>query len=166
MLLISEVQNVEASVCISVDTIGKYNDTLKISQFSLFSGYLGIGWPLGVGGEFSYRPSSVIGLTIGGNVPLPILFEFRSTISTGVSFAMEKIKSEGRQVGISASVIIFPPGIWDQTLYTVSFCLGTMPGSLPRFNWKFGCLIFLSEGKDFHKIHGGLPIVSVSWRIF
>ena len=160
--------NSYASVFPNVDSLTRNSDSLSSPLYHNYSGYIGIGWPLGVGAEFAYRPLSLLVFSIGGNIGVSFLSESnRTTVCIGLSLATEKIKLSGNQHSITASFIIFPVNhTGNMTLYTAGIFYGTMPGSSLQFNWKLGAMVFLKEGqKFFHPIYG-LPIVSISIKLF
>jgi hypothetical protein len=157
------------TINIKKDSVGRSSDSLQYLQYRRYAGYIGIGFPLGLGAEFTYRPLNSIAFSLGANLSLPILYliEKRPSFSMTLSFETQKIKSEGYQNGVSASMIILQTVGFDPTVYTLAFCYGSMEGSLPVFNWKFGAMIFLRDhATTFLRRIEGLPILSISWRIF
>jgi hypothetical protein len=144
-------------------------DSSEISQFHRYSGYFGIGFPFGVGIELSYRPVSPMAVSIGANMTLLIpnlLPRGRPSISASLDLATSSIKANGVQDGISSSVIILPAFGFDPSFYSFAFTFGSMAGSSPLVNWKFGAMLFLRESAStFFRRIMGLPLLSISLRL-
>jgi hypothetical protein len=147
-----------------------FSDSLHIPQFHRYAGYVAVGFPLGIGVEGIYRPLNEIAFSLGGNLSLPFPYLMptgRPSISAGLSFPVESIDIKGHQDGISASIIILAATDNFDRLNTVALSYGSMPGSQSVFNWKIGAMFFLLDHASTfaHRIEG-IPILSISWRIF
>ena len=144
-------------------------DSLPAPEFRQYAGYIGIGFPYGLSAEAIYRPFNSMAFSLGANMAIPILYLIeggRPSVSAGFYFPTSRIKSSGVQDGIYTSMTILTAFGFDPAIYTLTFTFGSMGGSLPLVNWKFGAMLFLREsGSTFLRRIMGFPILSISLRL-
>ena len=146
------------------------HDSLPPPGYHQYSGYAGIGFPLGFSVEGAYRPVSAVAFSLGGYLSFPVPYVMpaaRPSLSVGLSFPVERMDEQGYQNGLSVSMNILAGTDNFNRLNTFGISYGSMPGSQPVFNWKIGAMFFLLDhATTFLRRIEGLPILSISWRVF
>jgi hypothetical protein len=151
------------------DSLISNSDSTSACQFHNYSGYVALGFPLGLGTEIAYRPSSFMAVSFEANASILIpnlIQQGRYSLSFEAFFATQSISNNGGMNAVSASFIVLLPMQSYSTIYSMAINFGTMPGSMAIFNWKFGAMLWLRDhATTFFRRITGLPLLSISFKI-